>query len=449
MVITAFLPMFMLLLLYAMRGPRQWVVATGVACYLQGATPFLLAGGGRMVGVAPAYLLLVVGVMHDLRLRLQPSGPAEARQLSRVTSAPLLWLWGFTLVGVLGAMLLPRVFEGLAHAMPTRDSIDSGNFFLVEPTSTNIFQAFYLVLNLGLVIVVARLTALGAVDLRSVVRGLAWGAAISAALGLYQLVAHHAGLPWPREVINSNTGVGQFPEQMAGSIKRLTATFWEPAGLSFHFVGTIGLFLAGGLAWPLGLLVLVVQLLSTSSVGYVALALLAVVWLLASRAAPRHKLAMLLACVVAALACVAADLALSGGAVTREMILDKAGSSSGVNRGHANVLALRTFAESWGFGVGVGSARASSFVATLLATTGWLGMLTFGAFAFTLLRGLLRSPGPDARALAFGLSGFLIVWAIAIPDIGQALFWFVAGAAVGQLLRQDLQAAPSWAGSTA
>jgi hypothetical protein len=399
-----------------------------------------------MVGVAPAYLLLVVGVMHDLRLRLQPTGPAAARQLSRVSSAPLLWLWGFTLVGAIGALLLPRVFEGLAHAMPTRGSIDSGDFFLVEPTSTNIFQGFYLLLNLGLVIVVARLTALGAVDLRNVLRGLAWGAAIAAGLGLYQLVAHHSGLPWPKEVINSNTGVGQFPEQMAGSIKRLTATFWEPAGLSFHFVGTIGIFLAGGLAWPLGLLVLLVQLLSTSSVGYIALALLAVVWLLASSAAPRHKVAVLLGCVGMAVVFVAADLVLSGGAITKEMIIDKASSSSGVNRGHANQLALQTFVESWGFGVGVGSARASSFVATLLATTGWLGMLTFGAFVFTLLRGLLRSPGADARALAFGLSGFLIVWTIAIPDIGQALFWVVAGAAVGHLLRQDLLARPQGAG---
>ena len=76
-----------------------------------------------------------------------------------------------------------------------------------------------------------------------------------------------SGLPWPTEIINSNTGVGQFPDQMAGSIKRITSTFWEPSLLGYNFVGCLGLFLLGGRAPALGVFALCVLMLSTSSLG--------------------------------------------------------------------------------------------------------------------------------------------------------------------------------------
>lgn len=437
MIVTPFLPAFLLLLGLALRSPRHWVIATAVACYMQGATPFLLTAGGRMVGLAPGYLLLGIGLLHDLRIRLRPRSDRWVETPGSTATAAQLWLWSFTLVGVCGAMLLPRVFEGLAHAMPTRGSLDSGLFLMVAPSSTNYFQALYLAMNLAMVMVTARFVALGEAALDDIIDGVVIGALCSAAAGVYQLIAHYGGLPWPKSFINSNIGVGQFPEQMAGPLKRITATFWEPALLSYHFVGTIGILLLGGAARLTGLLILVLQLLSTSSVGYVALMLLVMLWLLLERRAGARTMKLFLAGVLVAATFVGLDLAFNGGSVTTEMILGKASSTSGVNRGYANHLAWRTFLESWGFGVGVGSARASSFVSTLLATTGWLGLLSFGGFALTMLRGCLASVDERARALGYGLCGFFIVWCIAIPDIGQALFWFIAGAAVGHQLRSS------------
>lgn len=431
MTTTAFLPAFLAMLVWALRSPRHWVVVTGVACYFQGATPFLLAGGGRLVGIAPAYLLLLVGGVHALRLRLQISRLVQPARPPGPPSRSLGWLLAFTLVGTVGAFLLPRVFDGLAHAMPTRGSIDAGLFYLVEPSSTNLFQALYLVFNLALVLLVASFMAGGKAALADVFKGICIGAGLSASLGVYQLAAFHLGLPWPADVVNSNTGVGQFPGQMAGALKRISATFWEPSLLSYHFVGTIGMLLLGGRARLLGWLVLVVQLLSTSSVGYIALGVLLLTWLLLEHSGPRRKLHVMALCLAVLALCLLLDFYLTGGKVTNEMVLGKASSSSGVNRSHANVLAVRTFVESWGFGVGVGSARASSFLATLLATTGWLGMATFLMFVVGLLRTCFGSTDPAARALGFGICGFLAVWAISIPDIVQALFWYCAGAAVG------------------
>jgi len=43
----------------------------------------------------------------------------------------------------------------------------------------------------------------------------------------------------------------------------------------------------------------------------------------------------------------------------------------------------------------------------------------------------MRRGDAVAMQLAYGLIGFLLVWAIAIPDTIQALFWFIAGIAGG------------------
>jgi len=275
--------------------------------------------------------------------------------------------------------------------------------------------------------------------LRWALRGVAVGLAFASLLGIYQLVAFHAGLPWPREIINSNLGVGQFPDQMAGSIKRITATFWEPSLLGYSFVGCLGIFLLGGRNVRLGLLALCVLLLSTSSLGYFGLAALIVVWLIADREASANtkwQVAVGLAAVFVAFA--VADQVFTGGAVLDDLVFNKANSSSGQGRSTANHLALQTFFESGGLGVGIGTTRASSFAATLLATTGLPGFIAFMAFALTLILQCRRAGDRESRELGLGLTGFLIVWLIAIPDVVQALFWLIAGVAAGHLRRRSL-----------
>lgn len=434
MELTAFLPFFAVLVWVALRSPSHWLAATGFAVFLQGASPFNVDLGGRFAGMAPAYLLTIVGMFHYLRARMHPAAPVRAEQ---PWSAPQLWLWAFTIIGVLGAFLLPRVLNGVAHAMLSRGALDAAIMVDVAPGSTNIIQAFYLVMNLALFSIAASLVSAHADGLRWALRGVAAGLTLSCLLGLYQLLAFYLELPWPREIINSNLGVGQFPDQMAGDIKRLTATFWEPSLLGYSFVGCLGIFLLGGRNMRLGLLALCVLLLSTSSLGYFGLAALVAVWLCADREASsslKWRVALGLAAVCVAF--VIADQLYTGGVVLDELVLNKADSASGMGRSTANHLALRTFFESGGLGVGIGTTRASSFAATLLATTGVPGFVAFMSFATTLILQCRRAGDRESRELGLGLTGFLIVWLIAIPDVVQALFWLVAGVAAGHLRRQ-------------
>jgi len=433
MELTAFLPFFAVLVWIALRSPSHWLAATGFAAFLQGASPFVLTAGGRLAGMAPAYLLAFVGLFHYLRGRLDPAARAHDE---RPWSAPQLWLWAFTIIGVLGALLLPRLFHGVAHAMLSRGSINAATMVGVEFGGTNVIQAFYLVLNLALFSTAAALVAARPDGLRWAMRGVAAGLAFASLLGLYQLLAFYAGLPWPAEIINSNAGVGQFPDQMAGDIKRITATFWEPSLLGYNFVGCLGVFLLGGRNTRLGLLALAVLLLSTSSLGYFGLAALVAVWLCADRdAAASSKWRVALGLAAVCVVFVVADQLYTGGAVLDALVLNKAESSSGVGRSTADHYALQTFLESGGLGVGVGTTRASSFAATLLATTGLPGFIAFMAFATTLILQCRRADDREARELGLGLTGFLIVWVIAIPDVVQATFWLIAGAAAGHLRR--------------
>jgi len=434
MELTAFLPFFAILVWVALRGPSHWLAATGFAAFLQGASPFVVTAGGRFAGMAPAYLLIFIGIFHYLRARLHPAARVADEQR---WSAPQLWLWAFTIIGVLGAILLPRVFNGVAHAMLSRGALNAASMTDVNFGATNIIQAFYLVMNLALFSITAALVAARPDGLRWAMRGVGAGLAFACTLGLYQLVAFYLGLPWPTEIINSNLGVGQFPNQMAGDIKRITATFWEPSLLGYNFVGCLGIFLLGARNTRLGLLALCVLLLSTSSLGYFGLAALIGVWLCVDRAATassKWRVALGLAAVCVAF--VIADRLYTGGVVLDELVLNKAESSSGVGRSTANHLALQTFLESGGLGVGIGTTRASSFAATLLATMGLPGFIAFMAFATTLILQCRRAGDRESRELGLGLTGFLIVWLIAIPDVVQALFWLIAGVAAGHLRRQ-------------
>ncbi|MBK8151398.1 MAG: hypothetical protein IPK58_25190 [Acidobacteria bacterium] len=125
------------------------------------------------------------------------------------------------------------------------------------------------------------------------------------------------------------------------------------------------------------------------------------------------------------------DLVFTAGRFAEGLILRKLEGGSGESRLYADWLAMRTFVDSFGMGVGVGSARASSVFATLAANTGLPGLVTFGGFLITILRVSIRSRDDLDRAFLFGLIGLVVGWAISIPDLTFPLFWMLAGVSAG------------------
>ncbi|MCX8279963.1 O-antigen ligase family protein [Phyllobacterium sp. 0TCS1.6C] len=118
-----------------------------------------------------------------------------------------------------------------------------------------------------------------------------------------------------------------------------------------------------------------------------------------------------------------------------ESLFGKLDSASGRERGYWNEVAWTNFVESFGLGVGVGGARASSYVFVLLSNVGVPGALCFVFFvASTLFRRSLRPSGGQirhiVRAIRCGIAANLVGAALVgtVFDLGM-LFYVLAGAA--------------------
>jgi hypothetical protein len=433
MYFTSFFPIFMLAVAWALRGPVQWAQATAFMAFFQASAPVLLAMGGRAVGLAPAYMLLPIVLIHLIR---QISPVPVAREQKSI--ALEVWLLGyFTLIGSVGAVLLPRLFASYVKVLPTRFGLDSGFVIPLKPETTNYLQAIYLIFNLCLVIAPITLHKKGFKMSEGIIIGTVAGAVVSALLGFYQVLAYHTGLPWPSDVINSNWGLKQLEDQTMFGFKRMSSTFLEPALLALHFLAAFGLMMLGQKRWKAGVIVLLALLLSTSSTAYVGFILMMTVWMALNYKTLNAQTFKVAAAVVLLVGIViGADLFTTGGQYAENLLLKKMSAGSGEVRLNADALAWQSLRDSFGMGVGVGSLRASSLIATLFASVGIPAALCFAGFIGMVLFKLSKSPNPNASGLLFCMIGVLSAWAISIPDWSMPVFWLIAGAAIIEIYRK-------------
>jgi hypothetical protein len=155
---------------------------------------------------------------------------------------------------------------------------------------------------------------------------------------------------------------------------------------------------------------------------------------------------------IVAVAVVALDPAAASSIVDylNVLLFDKASSQSGIERASWNAAALRNFFDTDGFGAGLGSVRASSFLVAVPANLGLPGVIFFGAFFWQALgrAGLDGGPEADLRVAARnGCLGLLLAAAVsgALVDLGLQ-FYFLAGLASTGFARVTRRAAPALGG---
>lgn len=428
MFFTSFTPFFLVVLLFAVRRPSYWAIATGAMAFFQGASPILIVAGGRVSGLAPAYCLVPVGLFFVIKEWI--SNKNKGVPSGKIPTPT--WLIGyFTFLSVGGALLLPRLFEKSVQVLASGYGLDSGFTVPLKPTSSNYIQSFYLVLNLALVIIPAILAKKNLLTRRHIIIGVIIGAISSAFLGYYQLVAFLTDLPWPADILNSNLGVMQMPDQKIFGFKRMSATFLEPSIMAQHFLGAVGLILLGLNKKLFGIIVLIALLLSTSSSAYFGLIILVIAWSMFDiKNRLPQTIQLLVILIIAIAAAYGLDIYSTGGLYTKYLVFGKLESQSGESRIYADLLALNTLAQTYGLGAGIGSLRSSSFFAGLAGAAGVQGFILFVAFLVTLLVHLKKDTSQEARAIFFGLLGCLIGWALSVPDSAVPLFWFLAGGAL-------------------
>ena len=395
------------------------------------------------------------------------------RNIAWWTMLPFLFVVGWA---VIGSWMMPRIFAGEVYVWPQKFEPPFVALPL-EPNGSNMNQVLYLVVDAFVLVTSALYVSGSKAGGQRILKAYLLSGLVSALLGFWQLSNKLAGVPYPEILFFSNPGWAILSEQSIGLAPRINATFSEPAAFASYLVGVLGcigwLILQGEPGWKprvLFAIVLMALLCSTSTTGYVVLALMLAglpTYAVATRA--WHLLIRSLA-VFAALATLlgviyigVSEYSPEANRVITQVLdssLNKGDSSSFSERTSTDADSFNLVIPTYGLGVGWGSNRSSSLVPGLLANLGLWGCLALVWFAMRLRTVVSRAhqllrPSGDKSVLsgATGATvGYIAAGVVSGPTITSAAFYLLLGAMIGTasrvLVHSDPRRARSYAAST-
>jgi hypothetical protein len=423
--------------------PSKTVSYQVVLCLLGGAAAmFLPALGGATITVPVAFLPFAVW-----KAWRHSNGPLREGVISKAA----FYLCVAVIIGAVNALVIPRLFAGETSILTADRGSDDGIVLRpLQPVSGNITQTFY---AFG---AAAAFISFGEL-LRRDENLRRFGAAVTsltvlnclcAALNLAQF---HAGLPDILSFVRtaSYAQVDAFEAGNTG-LMRISGTFPEASTFATFtlplFAYHLKLWLAGrDNRWSLALAgaAFLLLLISTSTTAYVGV--VAYLGLVGGSAALKvmlngglRRLMVLVLIVVLAsfgVGCAVVfetDIAFRVGWIIERLVFSKMDSYSGVERAEWNMQAMRNFADTYGLGVGFGSARASSFLVVLLSNLGLFGTVSYGLF---VARVLTSAKEPVQLASQHAMVAALIASSLSatVFDMGLAFYAFAAAAATGAI----------------
>jgi hypothetical protein len=421
-------------------GALYWQM---VFCLFGAAAAIQLPGGAI---VTPAVLFLPFLIWRAWTAQY-------GRNYTRRLPMAGVWLALAVICGLVGAVFLPRIFAGDVRILTVDRS--TGNFavamYPLGPVSGNITQSGY---ALGSLFAFLSLRSLLAESnrlehFRDAVLLLASFDCLAAVLNLAQF---HLGFPNVLDSVRTAYALFEAYEEAGTGLMRISGTFSETSGFCsfslplFAFAFSLWLnkvrpFYSGMVA----ALLLVFLLIATSTTAYVGLALYSatLIFILTYRGYRRGtvpRIGLLVAGGLLALVIVGSPFVLES-EIARKLedyfqitVFNKMGSTSGVERGAWNQQAWSNFVDTYGLGVGLGSARASSLVLVLLSNIGLIGTLCFVGFLLRCFRNLggnaATAPVPEAARQALLAALASAVVSSAVFDLGIAFYAFAAAASL-------------------
>jgi hypothetical protein len=386
------------------------------------------SGAAALIGsiAVPTFYAVALGTVVALGLSLlgnRKTQTATRRFLPPGVSVLLLFLiWS-----VLVTLVAPVIFDGMTVLVPAGPTTLTASTF----TSSNMAQVVYLILGLSVVLFLARSAGSGPEAI-----GLLLG--LTTVLSMWRYLHQLVGTPFPEGMFD-NSPAFAFIETAPDGTERFRGIFSEPAGLAGSSLVTMAYMLPRSLrvrGWRCAGALLVAAAaaylgaISTSATFVVAGVAIAVIAGLASvmgfllRRSSVSAVATVLSCalVVSALWIlpIIADF-------VEATVDEKVGSTSFTQRSSTNSASLSAFLDTFGFGIGLGANRASSFVPGLLSGTGIVGTLLFVTAVATLIR---RSAAiHHYRPVIWALVGLLVVKVIAGPDLSDptGVLWISLG----------------------
>jgi len=388
-----------------------WAIIVSV---FEAASVINVGGGESGIGVQPFFFVVVL-----IALRFMPQ--YLSGRFGFVQGDPLLRLFRplilFVLWGAASAFVLPFLFANVAVNIP-HGGMDRSPLPLHWSLS-NAAQAAYLILDCIFIMYATRLAR----DHRAVeanVRAFRSAGIIVVAVGIYQLVAHNTGLPFPKEFFNSNEAWGQLLDEKIAGAWRLSATYTEPSAAGGFFAAWSSFLLlavseravARRLDWLLLCAGMSMLLLTTSSAGYlvtvVVLSTFGLQQVLRLLVQGRMNPRVLIVCVVIGVGAIGAIAFLPNlDRLIQEVLVKKSTSSSARNRAATQWQSLTITGQSFGLGVGLGSNRPSGLLFYVLSDLGFPGLLLFiyciyMTFSLIGTANQLRPPCSAVRGYAIG-----------------------------------------------
>jgi hypothetical protein len=433
-------------LLSLYRRPSFIVYMFFCATLLGAAAAFVLTNLGG-TNISPAHLLL--GFLTVRLLRIPQISSNSIRGLA--LGYPGFWLLLTVIYSSFAAYLMPRIFAGETFTFAVR-SESTYTILPLAPAMSNLTQSIYFVGDLICFVVIY-----GYASTQRGYRVLGKAAIVCATLNLVfaalDLVTYFTNTTELFEPIR-NANYSMLSDTEMSGFKRIVGSFVEAS--SFGAM-TLGYFAFCGKMWLLGtysrfagalaLLSLTALIFSTSTTAYVGLsALLVISYLEALFQALRKPINghvgffLIGAPLIASITVIAIALNDSSSAyiqnVVDTMVLNKMSTESGVERSSWNWQAIQNFIDTFGFGVGNGSVRASSILFGIPASLGIVGTVLFSLFFIAVFLGRRNvasgefDPIDDAfrQSARYACAAWFISAATsgALIDLGLPFFAFAA-----------------------
>ena len=345
------------------------------------------------------YVVFLCGVFTSCAMR-----PSIIYELGDVFSrTPIAWVVLFLIFYVIvGAFTMPRIFAGQTTIfVPLRAEGRMGEMPLA-PVNGNITQSLYFVLG-ALSFFACRVLFLKPVTLVAVRQGLFVWATLHVGMGYVDLLGKITGLGDVLAPIRTASYVMLTDVTIAGFF-RISGAYSEASSFGATTVALLAFTFtcwrasASALSLTLSAMLLSLLVLSTSSTAYVGGIVLAIVVLaLVVGAAMQNRLRtqdlFLLAAAFAVLTIFIGMILYNEhaldpfGHLFDVMVFDKGSSSSAQERAYWNYRSLQSLYDTTGFGIGLGSSRASSWIIAVISQLGAIGTTMIAILVFRLWRG--------------------------------------------------------------
>jgi hypothetical protein len=401
------------------------------------------------VTIQPAALLLGFLTIKLLSVPHIRTGIVRAVSIG----SPGFWLVLTVVYAAISAYVMPRLFQGLTLTVPVRAARGHYDPAQLLPTTSNLTQSVYFFADC---ICFLMLSGLGRSEVgrRSMQRAALMCVVLNLFFVLMDLVTYATNTAELMSYIRNSTYQVLNLDEVSG-FKRIIGSFVEASSFGYwtlgYFAFATSLWLSGiapRITSCLSLLSFFALVFSTSSTAYVGLAgyLLVEFLLIAFRFLSRPINPQMMIFVVflpiifgiaALFICLNDQLYSNVADLLNTLVFNKMSTSSGIQRSSWNAQGIQNFLDTFGFGVGNGSARASSFPIAVISNLGIVGTMLYAMFLLSIWFNSKETSQPLSLAMQRAARSACFAWLIGATasggfvDLGLPFFAFAALACAG------------------